>query len=228
MRPLGEYAVDLVFCVDKTSEHIVSNLGKFIEKFTNELVEEMSCCDKEVASLRIKIIAFGDLSIAAFDISGFFDYLKCEEKNSLLSFCQSINVEYLDGKGTVDALEALACAIDSKWTNGGSRRRHVVVVLNEHKCSRLGKNKSSINYPRNMPVDLHQLSSCWEGTKLALDNTYQPKAGRLLAFVPNTEPWSELQIWNRYWPVFDYSAEDFLNDIDIQINMLMRFDSFFC
>ena len=35
MRPLGEYAVDLVFCVDKTSEHIVSNLGKFIEKFTN-------------------------------------------------------------------------------------------------------------------------------------------------------------------------------------------------
>lgn len=99
--------------------------------------------------------------------------------------------------------------MNSTWTNNGTRRRHIIIMLNQHICSVLGSHKTSVYYPDNMPVDLHQLTDRWEGTDATLENTYQPRAGRLMAIVPNVGPWTKLQAWNRYWSVFVNSADDF-------------------
>ena len=66
-----------------------------------------------------------------------------------------------------------------------------------------------------MPRDLAELGAWWEGTDQSLDSTYQVNAGRLVAFVPNAAPWTEMQAWNRYWPAFS-NAGTGLSDVDMQ------------
>lgn len=198
----GGYAVDFVFCVDKTSSSIIDHIRSFVEKTVDTLLEEMDFIDKKIIALRVKIIAFGDLSISAFDKSVFYDYYNNEEKTNLQKFCQTIKLELWNNGCTVDALEALASAVDSEWTNKGSKRRHIIVMLNQHTCSVLGAHRTSVYYPDNMPIDLRQLTDWWEGTETTLRGAYQSKYGRLVALVPSTEPWTDLQCWNRYWPEF--------------------------
>lgn len=169
----------------------------------------MECDNRKVHSIRVGIIAFGDLSISEFNKSGFFNYYNNEERANLQKFCRTIKLEFLGDGGTVDALEALASALNSEWTSNGIRRRHIIIMLNQHTCSALGAHKASEYYPDNMPVDFLQLTAWWEGTEATSRNAYQPRAGRLVAIVPNADPWTELQAWNRYWPAFINSTEGF-------------------
>lgn len=197
-----DYAVDIVFCVDKTSGSIIGRLWRFIEKIVNSLCDEMECDNRKVHSIRVGIIAFGDLSISEFNKSGFFNYYNNEERANLQKFCRTIKSEFLGDGGTVDALEALASALNSEWTSNGFRRRHIIIMLNQHICSALGAHKASEYYPDNMPVDLLQLTAWWEGTDATLRSTYQPKYGRMVALVPYKEPFTCFECWNRYWPEY--------------------------
>lgn len=204
-----DYAVDIVFCVDKSNNNIISQLADTIDIFCEGFYERMEEEDRNVDELRIKVIAYGDLLQSSFALSEFYVYNDNIQKSELFDFCHSIKCETLQETETVDALEALASALNSEWTNKGARRRHVIIMLNQHICSALGDHKASVYYPDDMPVDLLRLTDRWEGTEATSRNAYQPRAGRLMAIVPNADPWTKLQAWNRYWPAFINSTEGF-------------------
>lgn len=66
------WAADVVFCVDKSSHMLLSQVGTFVEEFCERVLESMEFVDKQIQDFRIKIIAYGDLSTSTFDISPFF------------------------------------------------------------------------------------------------------------------------------------------------------------
>ena len=119
------------------------------------------------------------------------------------------------GDGPENALEAIALALKSDWTTGGSNRRHAILVFSDAPALPLGARAGSALYPSGMPASLAELGAWWAGTDQSLGGTYQPQAGRLVAFVPNAEPWTDLQAWNRYWPAFSNAGAG-LEEVDTQ------------
>lgn len=212
----SDYNVDIVMCIDGTGsmspiiEEVKANALSFYQKF----VDAMEEADKTVDALRIKVIVFRDYGVDSEPMqeSAFFNLP--EENAAFQSFVNGI---VATGGGDIpeNALEAVALALKSDWTTGGSKRRHAILVFSDAEALALGARAGSPSYPAGMPADLAQLGAWWEGTDQSLSSTYQPKAGRLVAFVPNAAPWTELQAWNRYWPAFSKAGAG-LNDVDIQ------------
>ena len=105
---------------------------------------------------------------------------------------------------------------ERNWTKEG---KNMIALLKEARSDApalpLGERMGCPNYPSDLPKTIAQLGSWWEGTDQTLCSTYQRKAGRLVAFVPETEPWTSMKAWNRYWPAFSQAGTG-LSDIDIQ------------
>lgn len=213
---VGDYNVDIVMCIDATGsmspiiDRVKENALSFYQRFVDAMEEN----DKTVEQLRIKVIVFRDYGCdeKPMEESEFFTL---PEQNEEFRACVSSITACGGGDGPENALEAIALALKSKWTTGGSKRRHAVLVFSDAAALPLGERASSANYPSDLPKDLPQLGAWWEATDQTLDSTYQAKAGRLVAFVPNAEPWTELQAWNRYWPAFSQAGTG-LEEVDIQ------------
>lgn len=223
---MGEYNVDIVMCIDATAsmapiiEEVKGNAISFYQKFIDSMEEN----DKEVEQLRIKVIVFRDYGCDDEPMveSEFFSLPAQNEE--FRAFVNGIEAKG-GGDSPENALEAIALALKSDWTTGGSKRRHAVLVFSDAPALSLGERASAASYPAGMPTDIAQLGAWWEGTDQTLTSTYQPKAGRLVAFVPNAEPWTELQAWNRYWPAFS-AAGTGLPDVDIQSAIDLMVGSF--
>lgn len=223
---MGDYYVDIVMCIDATGsmkpiiEEVKGNALSFYQKF----VEAMDENDKGVSQLRIKVIVFRDYGCDPEPMVESTFYTLPEQNEEFKSFVNSIEPS---GGGDVpeNALEAIALALKSDWTTGGSKRRHAILVFSDAPAIPLGERSGSSNYPSGMPADLAQLGSWWEGTDQTLSSTYQPKAGRLIAFVPDASPWNELSAWNRYWPSYSKAGTG-LSDVDIQSAIDLMVGSF--
>ncbi|MCR4908878.1 MAG: VWA domain-containing protein [Lachnospiraceae bacterium] len=225
---MGEYCVDIVMCIDGTGsmapiiDEVKANAISFYQKF----IESMEENDKEVETLRIKVIVFRDYKYddEAMVQSEFFTLP--DQNDDFQAFVKAIEADG-GGDGPENALEAIALALKSDWTTGGSKRRHAILVFSDAPALPLGDSErvGKGNYPGDIPSDLAGLGSWWEGTDQTLSSTYQAKAGRLVAFVPNAEPWTELQAWNRYWPAFSPAGTG-LPDVDIQSAIDLMVGSF--
>jgi len=212
----GEYNVDIVMCIDGTGsmspiiEEVKTNAMNFYQRFVDAMEEN----DKEVSQLRIKVIVFRDYGCdtEAMKESEFFVLPADNTK-----FRNYVNAIEATGGGDApeNALEAIARALKSEWTTGGSKRRHSILIFSDAPAHRLGARADETAYPSDMPKDLGELGAWWEGTSQTFSGTYNAKSGRIVAFVPNAEPWTELQAWNRYWPAFSPAGTG-LSDVDIQ------------
>ncbi|MBQ9910086.1 MAG: VWA domain-containing protein [Lachnospiraceae bacterium] len=213
---MGDYNVDIVMCIDATGSmaHIIDEVKENALSFYQKFVDSMEENDKDVAQLRIKVIAFRDYGCDSkpMEESEFFNLP--EQNEAFRSYVYGISAT---GGGDLaeNALEAIALALKSDWTTGGSKRRHAILVFTDAPALPLGARAGSASYPAGMPASIAELGAWWEGTDQTLASNYQPKAGRLVAFVPNAEPWTELQAWNRYWPAFS-AAGTGLADVDMQ------------
>ena len=213
---MGEYNVDIVMCIDATGsmapiiDEVKSNAISFYQRFVDSMEEN----DKDVAQLRIKVIVFRDYGCDDEPMVESSFYTLPEQNEEFRSFVNAIEAKG-GGDGPENALEAIALALKSKWTTSGSKRRHAILVFSDAPALALGERAGCPNYPTGLPKTIAQLGAWWEGTDQSLGSTYQPKAGRLVAFVPNAEPWTELQAWNRYWPAFSLAGTG-LPDVDIQ------------
>ena len=223
---MGEYCVDIVMCIDATGsmspiiEEVKGNAISFYQRF----IEAMEENDKEVEKLRIKVIVFRDYGADAVPMqeSAFFELP--EQNEDFRAFVNAIEATG-GGDGPENALEAIALALKSDWTTGGSKRRHAILVFSDAPALPLGERAGSANYPSGLPESIAQLGSWWEGTDQTLSSTYQAKAGRLVAFVPNAAPWTDMQAWNRYWPAFSPAGTG-LPDVDIQSAIDLMVGSF--
>ena len=213
---MGDYFVDIVMCIDATGSmapilnEVKNNALTFYEKFEAAMEEN----EKTVDELRVKVIVFRDYICDAEPMkeSRFF-YLP-NDREDFRDFVSSI--EATGGGDTPEcALEAIAKALYSDWTSGGSKRRHAILVFTDAPAVPLGERADCPSYPSNMPRSLAELGSWWEGTDQSFTGRFDPRYGRLVAFVPNAEPWSDIQAWNRYWPAFS-NAGTGLSDVDMQ------------
>ena len=199
----GDYYVDIVMCIDATGSmspiisEVKANAISFYQKFLTGMEE----AGKDVAQLRIKVIAFRDYEKDAEPMKESEFFKLPEQNDDFRRFVDSIEATG-GGDEPENALEAIALALQSDWTTGGTRRRHAIMVFSDASALPLDARSGCSSYPSGMPADLAQLGAWWEGTDQSLSSTYQPKAGRLVAFVPNAEPWTTIQSWNRYWPAF--------------------------
>lgn len=223
---MGAYNVDIVMCIDATGsmapiiEEVKANAISFYQKFIDAMEEN----DKEVDQLRIKVISFRDYGCDDEPMVESQFFALPDQNEEFKNFVNGIEAKG-GGDGPENALEAIALALKSDWTTGGSKRRHAVLVFSDAPALPLGERAGAGSYPTGMPTDIAQLGSWWEGTDQTLTSTYQQKAGRLVAFVPNAEPWTELQAWNRYWPAFSPAGTG-LPDVDIQSAIDLMVGSF--
>ena len=213
---MGTYNVDIVMCIDATGsmapiiDEVKANALSFYQKFIDSMEEN----NKEVAQLRIKVIAFRDYGCDDEPMVESEFFTLPDQNDAFNAFVSGIQPM---GGGDIaeNALEAIALALKSDWTTGGSRRRHAILMFTDAPALPLQERASSPSYPAGMPADIAQLGAWWEQTDQTLGGTYQAKAGRFVAFVPNAEPWTELTTWNRYWPAFS-AAGTGLEAVDIQ------------
>ena len=223
---MGEYCVDIVMCIDATAsmspiiDEVKNNAISFYQRF----IEAMDENDKEVEQLRIKVIVFRDYEIDSEPMVESEFFVLPDQNDAFRSFVNSIEA-IGGGDKEENALEAIALALKSNWTTGGSKRRHAILVFSDAPALELGKRAGCAGYPEGMPADMAQLGAWWEGTDQTLSSTYQPKAGRLVAFVPNATPWEDMQAWNRYWPAFSPAGTG-LSDVDIQSAIDLMVGSF--
>ena len=170
------------------------------------------------------MIAFRDYGCDAEPMKESQFFTLPDDNEAFKAFVSGIEAQG-GGDAPENALEAIALALKSDWTTGGSKRRHAILVFSDAPALPLGARADSPSYPAGMPKDIAQLGAWWECTDQTLGSTYQAKAGRLIAFVPNAEPWTDISAWNRYWPAFSPAGTG-LEDVDIQSAIDLMVGSF--
>ena len=223
---MGDYNVDIVMCIDGTGSmgpiinNVKANALSFYKKFIDAMDEEGKTADV----VRVKVIVFRDIGADADALEESKFFTLPEEDAEFSAFANGI---VATGGGDIpeNALEAIALALKSDWTLGGTKRRHAILVFSDAPALELSARAGCPGYPAGMPKDLAELGSWWEGTSQELGSSYQAKAGRLVCFVPNAYPWTDIQTWNRYWPAFS-NAGDGLEDLDLQAAIDLLVGSF--
>ncbi len=195
------YIIDVVLCIDATNgmqpfiKMLQENAHKFYEQVMEAIDAESMSCDM----LRVKVIVFKDFICDTNPMVESRFFTLPEDNTEFKNFVNKI--EPTGGGDTPEnSLEALALAVKSDWTEQGGRfRRHVVLMFTDAPALPLQERKNCPGYPTGMPKDLAELGDWWEGQDQYFDGSYSPKAGRLVVFAPDVQPWSDIQSWNRYW-----------------------------
>jgi len=191
------YNVDIVMCIDCTGSmgELLNTVKTNALKFYPDLRERCDAKDKEISDLRIRVIGFRDFYADrefAIQDSGFMNIPEQEE-----DFKNFVNELKPSGGGDEpeNGLEALALALNSDWTKGGDKRRHVVVVWTDASTHPIGFDKCKNEfYPNNMPTDFDELTNWWDDEQ---SGKMQKSAKRLILFAPDASAWSEIGInWN--------------------------------
>lgn len=187
------YNVDLVLCIDGTGSmsNIIERVKQGALKLEGDFQEAMREKDREVSSLRVKVIVFRDVFVdgdESFMESEFFQLP--EEADRFASFVNGIRA---DGGGDEpeSGLEALATAMRSRWEEGGDRRRHVIVVWTDappHPLELVAEHGAPPDYPPDMPRDFNELTDMWQGQTAAMSSSDK----RLVLFAPDSEGWNDI------------------------------------
>ncbi len=213
------YNVDIVMCIDKTGSMapilgtVKTNALDIYKKFETAMNNE----GKRVEELRIKVIAFGDYDCDTrpMMISRFFTLP--EENDEFEAFLNGVNAEG-GGDAPENALEALAHAIKSDWTEDGNVRRHVIMLFTDTSALELGVRTNFENDDERMPMpaDLAELGDWWD--------EMESRARRFVLFAPNGYPWDDLAVAWEDVTVVPSAAGTGCEDVDIDtaIEALVR------
>lgn len=217
--PSMAYAVDLVFCIDKTGSMVplVRRIKANALKFHEDLSAKMEEMNKRIDELRIRVIAFGDV---------WADGDNWLEESQFLELPAQIDeyknfVTEIEAKGGGDepenGLEALALALQSSWTKGGDRRRHAVVVWTDTSAHTLESAAADppSNYPAEMPESLDELTDQWDSQQI------DASARRLIVFAPDVYPWSDIAAHWEETVHFPSRGGDGLGEMDYDFIMNM-------
>ena len=187
-----KYYVDVVMCIDCTgSMHgIINTVKTNALKFYPDLKEACLKKNKIITQFRIKVIAFRDFNAdgeKGMHETNFF-YIP-EEEDQFKNYILGLKAEG-GGDEPENGLEAVAKAIQSDWTSGGDRRRHIVIVWTDASAHPLESDITKNEYyPDDMPADFNELFDLWQDEDAS---QMEATSKRLLIFAPNVYPWSEM------------------------------------
>ncbi len=209
-----KYNVDIVMCIDCTGSmgSLLDTVKSNALNFYSDLCKKCEEKGKDVSELRIRTIAFRDFSADgknAISDTGFLNIPAQEaEFSSFISGLKPVG----GGDEPENGLEAIAMAINSDWTSGGDKRRHVVVAWSDASTHPLGLEKSKTEYyPQNMPSTFDELTDWWEDEQSGKMNK---SAKRIIIFAPDASAWTEIGLnWSNaiHHPA---KAGEGLTDID--------------
>ncbi len=187
-----KYNVDIAMCIDATGSmnSLLNTVKENALRFYSDLTEAMSEKGKHIDELRVRVIAFrdyladGENAMLATDF-----YSLPKEANEFKRLVNSIDASG-GGDAPEDGLEALAYAIKSKWTNEGTKRRHIIILWSDEGTHELGFGAKAANYPQKMAKNFDELTEWWgDSAKTGLmDNS----AKRLLIYAPEKKYWSTI------------------------------------
>lgn len=213
------YAVDLVFCIDKTGSMVplIRRVKENALKFHEDLSAKMEEMHKRIDELRIRVIAFGDIWADGDDWLKESEFFKLPDQiDQYKNFVAEIEAKG-GGDDPESGLEALALALQSSWTKEGDRRRHAVVVWTDtsaHKLERIATDPSD-SYPAGMPKSLDELTDQWDSQEI------DASARRLILFAPDVYPWSEIAAHWEEVVHFTSRGGDGLGEMDYSFIMNM-------
>jgi hypothetical protein len=188
------YAVDIVFCIDVTGsmnpilDAVKANALGFYDDVQSNLTEK----GKNVAQLRVRVIAFRDLAAdgpAAVEESPFY-----ELPGDRGGFSEFVNGLVAQGGGDApeSGLEAVSLAINSPWTSTGDRRRQVIVVWTDQPAHPLGASLVPADLASRVPADFSALTDAWEDEQGLMGSSSK----RLILFAPDGPGWSDISaVW---------------------------------
>ena len=219
MAGQGTYDIDVVLCIDGTGSMspIIDEVKANALSFYQKIEEAMTLAGKLPSGIRVKTVVFGDYG-ADVDPMRESEFFSLPEQNDdFRAFVEGIRA---DGGGDIpeNAFEAIAVAMKSDWTpkQTGKKSRQIIAVFSDAPALPLGERAGCPGYPTDLPKDLAELSSWWEmGMPQDVGGNYAPKYGRLIAFVPNDETWTQIESWNRFTPA--YTAGRGCEDLDMSM-----------
>lgn len=191
-----QYFVDIVFCIDMTSdmtasESLVEFMKRGKENFRKSLIKDDY---SNRNNLRVRFVLFRDY--------------KCDNDPMVESKFFNIDTEYEDAISFLEAqpcpsgggdmaensLEALALAMKSDWVETQGVRRHVIVLMTDGYAKPLGECKECPGYPADMPASYDELLALWDG----MDR----RSKRLILFAPDVSPYADMASSYEVYNVF--------------------------
>ena len=191
---IPEVGLDIVFCVDLSARmnSVLEKIKEQVHWIVMKSVEEQEEDGLDICSLRVKLIGFRDYEKdeVPMIVSPFYSLpdQTDEYENMLQSFCAEGGVE------GVNALEALALAIQSDWNNCGDVQYKVIWMFSGGSVFELGKRADSPAYPADMTKDIGDMSSKWSGVRW-------PR--RMTVFSPERTEWKDKEHSYNLMEVFD-------------------------
>ena len=203
-----KYDVDLVFCIDATGsmKPWLDKVKKNAENLYDDLCAKMKAEHRDIARMRVRLIAFRDYAAAANEDKKnnilpmlTTDFFNLPEERKEFSDCLASIQPIGGGDVPEDGLEALAFAIkNTKWAEprAGILRRQIIVVWTDAGTHELGFGRSAPDYPPSMAKDFNELTRWWgyspdEAAQQQIDGSYMDFVSkRLLIFAPEEEWWT--------------------------------------
>ncbi|MBR6107131.1 MAG: VWA domain-containing protein [Oscillospiraceae bacterium] len=191
------YHVDLVFVIDATGSmtDLIDLVKTNALNFYPDLMRVMEEKKKVIDSLRIKVVAFRDYIEDREDAMLRTNFFTLPEDDMVFRDTVNSIEAFGGGDEPEDGLEALAFAIRSKWSDGGVKRRQIIVVWSDASTHPLGYARGASNYPKSMAVSFDELTKWWGDRR---DGGYmEDNAKRLIMYTPDVPGWSDItKTWN--------------------------------
>ena len=208
-----QYFVDIVFCIDMTSdmtarESLIEFMKRGKENFRESLTKHD--CNRSV-NLRVRFILFRDYRCDNDPMveSKFFNI--DTEYEDAISFLEAQPYPSGGGDAAENSLEALALAMKSDWVKTPGVRRYVIVLMTDGHAKPLGECKECPGYPADMPASYDELLALWNG----MEN----RTKRLILFAPNVSPYTDMALSDEAYSVFHGPTELGMgcNELDFDI-----------
>jgi hypothetical protein len=186
------YSVDMVFCIDATGSMspVIDMVKTNALKFYDDLSKNMEEKSKTIDVLRVKVIVFRDYYEDKEPMVQSPFFTLPAEKEAFQIFVTDIKAEG-GGDEPENGLEALALAIKSDWAQSADKQRQIIVMWTDASAHPLEKPGKPASYPKGLPADFNSITDWWNG-----DSYLKKSTKRLLMFVPDAYPWSDIA---NYW-----------------------------
>lgn len=143
-----------------------------------------------VQRLRVRVVAFRGFSIEprGLEVSEFFELDVPSDFARFELFLNGLDVNGFEDENS-SALEALAVAMKSEWTDKGDVQRHIVVMFTDSSAPKIEERVGVVPevFADEVPSSLVGLAEIWDG---AQSEKLKRSTRRLLIFGPETYPWN--------------------------------------
>lgn len=180
--------VDLVQIIDNTGSMTpyIDSVKKMALGFHKELESRLAEYQREIETLRVKVILFRDLDYEgseAFVQSRFFE-LPREEKE----YSDFVNGIECDGGGDAaeSGFEAVALGMCSDWNTEGDKKRHIIMFCSDAPPKTI---KGPCSLVQGLPDSMKEFKSWWCD---AQTGKMDPRAKRMIVFAPECPEWNEV------------------------------------